>query len=222
MATFEVFFYCLNEAILVVIFRTADLGGSMTIHTFGAFFGLAATFFQKATPAIEDKKGMGVPNYLSDLVSMIGTLFLFCYWPSFNGALGNGAQMHRALINTYLSIVCSVVAAIIVAKLTHKGKLEMEIVLNASLAGGVVMGAPCDMIVLPFGAMIAGFIVGCVSSFGFAYLSPALRRWIKLHDTCGILNLHCMPGFIGGIVSAIVISRSGDNFGSNYDTIYKS
>lgn len=117
---------------------------------------------------------MGHGNYLSDLVSMIGTLFLFCYWPSFNGALGHGAGMQRAIINTYLSISCSVIAAIIVAKLTHEGKLEMEIILNASLAGGVAIGSSADIIVLPFGAMICGFISGCVSSFGFAYLSKFL------------------------------------------------
>jgi ammonium transporter Rh len=68
---------------------------------------------------------------------MIGTLFLFCYWPSFNGALGNGANMQRSIINTYLSIVCSIVASILVSRLLKGGKLDMEIILNASLAGGV-------------------------------------------------------------------------------------
>jgi ammonium transporter Rh len=117
---------------------------------------------------------MGSGNYLSDLVSMIGTLFLFCYWPSFNGALGSGAGMQRSIINTYLSISCSVIAAIIVAKITHGGKLEMEIILNASLAGGVAIGSSADIIVLPFGSMICGFVTGAVSSFGFAYLSKFL------------------------------------------------
>jgi ammonium transporter Rh len=45
MATFEVFFYCLNEAILMDIFLVADIGGSMVIHTFGAFFGLSVALF---------------------------------------------------------------------------------------------------------------------------------------------------------------------------------
>ena len=88
MATFEVFFYCLNEAILSEIFMVADIGGSMVIHTFGAFFGLSVALFYSCDAAIADKMKMGVGNYLSDLVSMIGTLFLFCYWPSFNGAMG--------------------------------------------------------------------------------------------------------------------------------------
>jgi ammonium transporter Rh len=221
MATFEVFFYCLNEAILIEIFKVFDIGGSMVIHTFGAFFGLSVAFFYQSKDAIADKFGIGVGNYLSDLVSMIGTLFLFCFWPSFNGALGDGASMHRAYINTYLSISSSVIASIIVAKATHEGKLEMEIVLNASLAGGVAVGSSCDIIVNPFGAMLAGFVTGIISSLGFAFLSKLLQQKINLHDTCGVLNLHGMPGLIGGFVSAIVVSRGEGNFGEQYSRIFK-
>lgn len=143
---------------------------------------------------------------------MIGTLFLFCYWPSFNGALGKDAQMQRAIINTYLSIACSVVAAIIVATITHGGKLEMEVILNASIAGGVVVGSACDYIVQPFGAMIAGFIAGTISSFGFSHLSKFLQKHIRLHDTCGVLNLHGMPGLIGGLLSSIIAFRAEGNY----------
>lgn len=207
MATLEVFFYCLNEAILIDIFKVFDIGGSMVIHTFGAFFGLSVAVFYQPKKAIADKFGIGVGNYLSDLVSMIGTLFLFCFWPSFNAALGDGASMHRAVINTYLSITSSVIASIIVAKATHEGKLEMEIVLNASLAGGVAVGSAADIIVMPFGAMLAGFVTGVISSLGFAYLSKYLQNKISLHDTCGVLNLHGMPGLIGGLISAIIASR---------------
>jgi ammonium transporter Rh len=42
MALFEVLFYCLNAQIAVYLFIT-DIGGSMIIHTFGAFFGLAVS-----------------------------------------------------------------------------------------------------------------------------------------------------------------------------------
>lgn len=82
--------------------------------------------------------------------------------------------MQRAMVNTYLSIACSVVASIVVATLTNGGKIEMEIILNASIAGGVAAGAPGDMIVLPFGAMILGFIAGTVASLGYAFVSKFL------------------------------------------------
>lgn len=96
-------------------------------------------------------------------------------------------------------------------------KLEMEIILNASLAGGVVMGANAGLIANAYGSMLAGFITGFVSAFGFGYLGPWLREKIYLHDTCGIHNLHGMPGFIGGILSAIMAARGEINFGDNYD-----
>jgi ammonium transporter Rh len=188
----------------------------MVIHTFGAFFGLACAFFYQPKEAIKDVHGIGKSNYLSDLVSMLGTMFLFCFWPSFNAALGQGAAMHRSIINTYLAITSSVIGSIIVARMTHGGKLNMEIILNASLAGGVAVGSAADIIVMPFGAMLAGFVTGIISSLGFAYISAYLRKTISLHDTCGVLNLHGMPGLIGGIVSAIVASRLEGNFGDKY------
>lgn len=79
----------------------------------------------------------------------------------------------------------------------------MEIILNASLSGGVVMGANAGIITHAYGSMLAGFITGIVSSLGFGYIGPFLRKKIYLHDSCGIHNLHGMPGVIGGILSAI-------------------
>jgi ammonium transporter Rh len=58
--------------------------------------------------------------------------------------------------------------------ITKGGKLDMEIVLNATLAGGVCTGANADLIVSPYGAMILGTVTGVVSSLGFVYLSPFL------------------------------------------------
>ncbi len=93
----------------------------------------------------------------------------------------------------------------------------MEIVLNASLAGGVVMGCNAEIIASPYGSMLAGFIAGCVAGLGFAYLGPILKEKIYLHDTCGVHNLHGLPGVIAGIVSAILASRGEINFGKNYN-----
>jgi ammonium transporter Rh len=220
MATFEVFFYCINEAIVVEIFKIYDIGGSIVIHTFGAFFGLSVALFYQSEDAIKDTAKLNSGNYLSDLVSMIGTLFLYAYWPSFNGALGTGTYIHRAVINTYLSIACSVIASIVVSKVAHGGKLNMEIVLNASLAGGVAVGSAADIIVSPCGSMIAGFIVGSISACGFAFFSSFVKKHLLLHDTCGVLNLHGIPGVIGALISAIVASRTDATFGPNLGEFY--
>lgn len=44
------------------------------------------------------------PTYTSDLFAMIGTLFLWIYWPSFNSVLADGTAQERAILNTYLSL----------------------------------------------------------------------------------------------------------------------
>ena len=219
MATFEVFFYCMNEAIIVEIFKIYDIGGSMVIHSFGAFFGLSVCLFYQCEDAIKDRAGLNIGNYLSDLVSMIGTLFLYAFWPSFNAALGSGTYISRAAINTYLSMACSVTASIVVSKIVHGGKLNMEIVLNASVSGGVAVGSAADIIVTPAGSMIAGFITGAISALCFAKLSPFVKKHLVLHDTCGVMNLHGIPGIIGALISAIVATRVGETtFGENIKT----
>jgi len=92
LITIEAIFYCLNLTICLDLLGIADLGGSIVIHMFGAYFGLTATYFFQPKKAIEDKYEQCKGDYKSQLVAMIGTLFLFMYWPSFNGALGVGMQ----------------------------------------------------------------------------------------------------------------------------------
>lgn len=55
MATLEICFYCLNEAILTEIFMVNDIGGSIIIHTFGAYFGLSVALFYRGEDAIKDR-----------------------------------------------------------------------------------------------------------------------------------------------------------------------
>lgn len=52
----------------------------------------------------------------------------------------------------------------------------MEVILNASIAGGVAMGCNANIITMPFGAMLTGLGAGTVASLGFAYVKPFLRR----------------------------------------------
>ena len=55
LITFECIFLTLNVVIIVDLLGAVDLGGSIPIHMFGAYYGLAASFFFKPKKAIEDR-----------------------------------------------------------------------------------------------------------------------------------------------------------------------
>jgi len=85
----------------------------------------------------------------------------------------------------------------------RKGKFGIIDVQNATLAGGVGVGSAADLVIAPGGALGVGLTAGLISTFGFNYLQPFLSKYIGLHDTCGVHNLHGMPGVLAGIVSII-------------------
>jgi len=92
IATIEIIVYGLNESICARNLGAVDMGGSMYVHTFGAYFGLAASYFFHNRKAIDDLTKKCSGDYNSQLIAMIGTLFLWMFWPSFNGALASPAQ----------------------------------------------------------------------------------------------------------------------------------
>ena len=52
LAILELTFYTLNEAICVIYLGATDMGGTMYVHTFGAYFGMAATYFFQSKKAL--------------------------------------------------------------------------------------------------------------------------------------------------------------------------
>ena len=149
---------------------------------------------------------------------MVGTLFLWMYWPSFNGALASGSTQQRVVLNTVLALTGSCMTTFVVSRIAF-GKLNMELVLNATLAGGVAIGTSSDLVVSPAIAIIVGCVAGLLSSLGFAYLSGWLQKKIGLHDTCGVHNLHGMPGVLGGILGMICTAASKESHGiARFDT----
>jgi ammonium transporter Rh len=218
MAVCQLFFYSLNEAVGVIKLEAVDMGGSMYVHTFGAYFGLAAsrmlgnTFKRRGKSAIPwaDYK-LNSSTKVSDLFAMIGTIFLFIYWPSFNGALAPGASQHRVVINTVISLTFSGMSTFIFSKLLRPGrKFNMVDIQNATLAGGVAVGSSADLVIEPWGAATIGFVAGLLSVVGYVYISDLLDKRFRIHDTAGVHNLHGMPGILGGIGGAISASLAND------------
>jgi ammonium transporter Rh len=201
----ETIFFCVNEQIAFHM-KITDLGGSMVIHMFGAFFGLALSMMVVPKAAKGNPQNSAV--YHSDMFAMIGTVFLWMFWPSFNGAFGQGNTQHRAVVNTVLALAGSCVAAFLLSHvLRREGKFNMVDIQNATLAGGVAMGTSADLIVRPGWAILVGAVGGAVSVIGYVYVQELLESKLGLHDTCGVNNLHGMPSIVGAI-SGIILSRT--------------
>uniref|UniRef100_A0A8D2CS83 Ammonium transporter Rh type A n=1 Tax=Sciurus vulgaris TaxID=55149 RepID=A0A8D2CS83_SCIVU len=206
MTILEIAAFAGNEYLVGEIFQASDIGASMTIHAFGAYFGLAvAGILYRSGLRKRHKNEESV--YYSDLFAMIGTLFLWIFWPSFNSAIAEpGNKQNRAAIHTYLSLAACVLTAYAFSSLvTHRGKLNMVHIQNATLAGGVAVGTCADMDIGPFVAMIIGSTAGVVSVLGYKFLTPFFAAKLRIHDTCGVHNLHGLPGVIGGLASIVVI-----------------
>ena len=148
----------------------------------------------------------------------LGTLFLWLYWPSFNGALAgdDGNARHRAIINTLLSISASSLVSFMASRLLEGGsvrsvgigKFNMVDIQNATLAGGVAMGCCANMLPQPWGALFIGMWAGLLSTFGFNKIQPFLEEKIGLKDTCGVHNLHGMPSLWGAFCSVVLAGIS--------------
>jgi len=190
----ELKIYCANKVYFLTNYlNIADCGGTIIIHVFGAYFGLAAC--KAMGPKENDLNGS---SYTSDLFSLVGTVFLWLYWPSFvAGGLTDATSQNYAIMNTVLALLASSVVTFALTPLIEKGKLTTVPIQNATLAGGVSIGATANLITDgAFGAVLVGMLAGAISCVGFC--KPLIPGEV---DTCGINNLHGMPGIFGGLVS---------------------
>lgn len=215
MTVLEITIFSINEHLVATVLEANDVGASMIIHAYGAYFGLAVArvLYRPGLRNGHDKEGS---VYHSDLFAMIGTVFLWMFWPSFNSAIAEpGFTQLTAVINTYLSLAACVLSAYAMSSLVeHKGKLDMVHIQNATLAGGVAVGTCADMNIGPFGAMLIGFIAGIISTLGFKFLTPVLAAHLGIQDTCGVHNLHGLPGVLGGLSGIVAVALGKKEGGS--------
>merc|ERR1719486_791328 len=222
----EMIGYAINENIGNQKLKAVDMGGSMYVHAFGAYFGLALSYMVTPKKKFEEKDEGSV--YHSDMFAMIGTIFLWMFWPSFNGALASGDQQHRVIINTVITLTASCVVTFAMSGiLRHGHKFDMVDIQNATLAGGVAVGSASDLVIEPWAAILIGLVAGMLSVVGYTKLQPWLQGSKKsggcafIHDTCGVHNLHGMPGILGGVCGAISAAIAGDSaYGAHISTIW--
>lgn len=210
MGIVELIMFTINKYIGEHLFMVVDAGGSMFVHVFGAYFGLAISFVFgiKDRPTEHELEGS---SYQSDIFAMIGTVFLWLFWPSFNSADLTGDDQQRAIINTLLSISASCVITFAVSAFVSKdNKFNMVHVQNSTLAGGVAIGTAAGMMCEPVGALIIGALSGVISVLGYKYLTPFMQKRFHIHDTCGVHNLHGMPGVLAALFGALMADLASE------------
>jgi len=201
-------FYALNEWILleggfglVEHGRFVDTGGSIVIHAFGALFGLGVA------ASMTTKKEFETPieaDATSDRFSLLGSMVLWVFWPSFCGALVAPTDIPRTVVNVIIAL-CGSTIATYAASLKLRGKVGVADIANAALAGGVAIGSTCDR-VSPLIAFTIGVLAGGLSTFGFAVIQARFQNAIKKIDTCGVLHLHGLSGLFGGLVAMLAVT----------------
>lgn len=198
-------FYILNEIVVLedhfhFVGTIADTGGSIIIHAFGAIFGISAAI------SLSTKAQREIPieaDATSDRYSLLGSMVLWVFWPSFCAALVPVEAIPATVVNVFIALCGSTIATYI-ASVSIRGKINAADIANAALAGGVAIGATCDH-ATHFEAMIIGLIAGVLSTVGFAIFQEKQEKFHKIIDTCGVSNLHGIPGIFGGLAAIFVV-----------------
>lgn len=197
--------YMLNEWLVLdgglgVTQGFVDAAGSIIIHAFGAYFGLGLAVALTREPHLNKE----IPgDATSNRFSMIGSMVLWLFWPSFCCAVVPPEQVATTAVNTILALCGATLSTCICSAWFNKGKVMIGDIANAALAGGVSIGAVCNVVEGPT-ALLIGAVAGALCVFGYAVVQARIKNACKIVDTCGVHNLHGMPGLFGGLAAIVV------------------
>ncbi len=199
--------YMLNEWILldggwglVASGAFVDTGGSIVIHAFGALFGLGVAI---SMTTARDRGAAVASDFTSDRFSLLGSMVLWVFWPSFCAALVPAESVPATAMNVIIALCGSTLLTYAATVVLRRGINAADIA-NATLAGGVAIGSTCDRVSLPV-AFLIGAVAGLASTFGFAVVQDRLQKGLRLVDTCGVSNLHGIPGLLGGLAALVFV-----------------
>jgi ammonium transporter Rh len=198
--------YMLNEWLVLdgglgVTKGFVDSAGSIIIHAFGAYFGLGLAVALTREPHLAKE----VPgDATSNRFSMIGSMVLWLFWPSFCCAVVPAEQVAATAVNTILALCGATLSTCVCSALFNQRKVMIGDVANAALAGGVAIGASCNVVSAPM-ALLIGAVAGALCVVGYSVVQAKIKNVFKIVDTCGVHNLHGMPGLFGGLVAVVVV-----------------
>lgn len=169
-----------------------DFAGSTVVHSLGAWISLAALSLvgprqQRFVDGKPQKiQGSNMP------FSVLGALLLWFGWIGFNGGstLALNAQVPGIVLNTLLSGSMGMITGAVFSLVRHR-VLEVELLINGSLAGLVAVTACCHAI--PTGVAA---IVGITGAAVAWWVTDLLETW-QIDDAVGAIAVHGGAGLWG-------------------------
>lgn len=214
MALFEIFFSSLSYHVCLLRIDAIYNGWNIYIYIFGSIFALVLSIILFCRDT-EYSKISNSPHlnsdYYSTIFSFIGCLFLWIFFPIFNtsnitkhNSLDPKELRLTGIINTYMSIVGSIISTFITSPLIHNAKFKMEHILNATYVGGIIIGGCCTINAYVYTSIIIGCGGGIITTLLLWKFKPILKSF-QLEDTLGIIQIFGIPGVLGGFLTSFYL-----------------
>ena len=215
----------LNLKLCDVKLKIIDTGGGLYIHTFGALFGIAIYIVlfrsKKKRARLSAYNRANTTNYLSNITCFVGVLFILNYLPSFNSGLAlSDDGRYRAAINTYFSIIGSIVMSFIITGFIYNGKFIYEYILFGSFSGGIIISTCCSVCLDHWAALLIGMLCGLICIILFKYLNELFLQ-LGYYDIYNIIIVHGIPGILGAFISSMFISDLDHRVDNYYNILLK-
>jgi ammonia channel protein AmtB len=209
-----------NYTLLRQVIKIIDIGGALTVHLFGAIYGCIYSFIsfysKNERERIRLSPHLG-SSYYSNVFAFFGSLIMLSYFPAFNTCLldddlyrpndqSDLKPKYDGMINTYLSILGSIIGTFSMSPIFNEGKFLTDDILHSCYAGGIVVAGCCHLITHYWVPILFGFFTGMLTCFLKNLFSEKLKL-CGYHDTTNALFYHGVPGFVGGILTTIFVGN---------------
>mmetsp|Transcript_13153 Transcript_13153/g.26277 ORF Transcript_13153/g.26277 Transcript_13153/m.26277 type:complete len:602 (+) Transcript_13153:188-1993(+) len=204
--------YGINYWVVIYILGGWDhVGGSCVIHIFGSFFGIGCTLLASQKGSAQNPDN--APRYNADVLCIVGVILNWMTFPTFNAYFAPAAAQEAVVVNTYLALFSSCVAAMVFSSLySGQFKLDPADVQRSAIAGGVAISSVFSIFATPYEAMVVGFVGGGACSTSHHYLRRFLEKKLQITDTVGAVSLHAVPAMVAWAAGIIKVANLDSSY----------
>ncbi len=177
-----------------------DFAGSSVVHSLGGWIALAVLLI--VGPRLDRFPKDGPPRKIpgADVpLATLGVMLLWFGWFGFNAGSAlaiNNDSVPRIIVNTIIASSSGMIVTLLVGW-RIRGRAEIDLILNGTLAGAVAITANCHAVSLPSAIMI-----GSIGGMVMLGIDTLLER-LRIDDAIGAIPVHLGAGIWGTLAVGI-------------------